>query len=1205
MSAVIKKIETILTNEYSTDNYVALTSEILEDMSIVAPYHKRGVPINFSSHIVSSAHVGNYIDPAGKKIIVLSVELGRGSYVENSRSIQRGFAKRLIENANADAALVAFYTEGDDRWRLSFVRLDYELKYDNGKMCTTENLTPARRYSFLVGKYEPCHTAIERFRAYLENHTSSPTLDDLENAFSVESVTSEFYDLYCDKYLELRECLENNNDFVEEAKTHNFTSEQFAKKLMGQIVFLYFLQKKGWLGVKAWPKKLNALEYKDALIARGNKSKELIPAIYKKVGKNEYVIDDDAVEKMSIEDETVLSSCVHGEAWGTGPRDFMRKLFEMSEREGTNFFDDYLEPLLYDALNVNRGDQGFDPALHCRIPFLSGGLFEPIDGYDWEHNRFEVPNELFSNKRNYKDRLANGILDIFDRYNFTMSEDEPLEREVAIDPEMLGKVFENMLDIKDRKSKGAYYTPREIVQYMCQESLISYLTNSLQVSESAIRDFILYGDLMRDEDADVLNRAEISGSYSLWISEELYELNNDGTIKLDRMEELDRALQNVRIADPAVGSGAFPLSMLNEIVRARQNITTYMDISQNILDPNDAARTIHFRRVNDRSARQLKYDTIRDCIFAVDNDPSAVDIAQLRLWLALVIDDEINPNATSLFEGHRNPLPLPNLECNILCGDSLVGEFEGIRLVDESLIIRRAGTTGQIQLNQRAIDTTLERLLQKQNELYKCDNTQKKPLILKEISDLRDGFIKLQLDGVNQDVIDRYEQAIRQASKPFILWALDFAKVFCEKGGFDIVIGNPPYIQLQKAISEDGDEKVGDIYKNLGYDTFSKSGDIYCLFYELGVRLLKHDGTITFITSNKWLKAAYGEELRDLLSHKCNPIVLIDFAGTRVFKAAGVDVSILLAIKQKNAGQARVCTVKDDFNGNVYEYVNNHAITTAFVSSDKWVILPLIEEQIRNKILKVGLPLKKWEIDIKYGIKTCLNSVYVINNETKEALCKEDPSSIEILTPVLRGKDIRKWGVNYCNLWLVSIHNGIHNYGIPPVDIEKYPAIKKYMDSHMDQLLRRNDYDRGVTPYHLKNCTYYELYSFPKILFQEIEQSPTFAFDAEGKYICLDTVRIITGKHLEYLTGLLNTDLFYFAVKHYFGGGMLGESGVRMKHTFFQTFTAYIPTPKEEEYIKELVVNEQCDRDEKINQFFYQKYGITDEEKKYIEDDIY
>lgn len=490
MNAVVKKVEAILKSPYATKNYVDLIREIFPKISMVSPDKFRKEFTNFSSHIEGSIHVGNYKTPDKKNIIIMAVQLKNAGYVENSRSTQRSYAKKLIENANADAAFIAFYTEGEPKWRLSFVRLDYEMKIENGRLKTTENLTPAKRYSYLVGENEPCHTAISRFERFIIDSMTDPehpTLDDLENAFSVEKVTDEFFKLYCEKFHQLREKLEENEDFCIEAQQHNFTSAQFAKKLMGQIVFLYFLQKKGWLGVGAWPNTLTEKEYKNAYYARGAKSRELIPIVYRPVGDGTYRISGAGLNTISDEDEAVLAMCVKGKPWGSGPHNFMRKLFEIAEKKNQNFFDELLEPLFYDALNVNRGEQGYCPALHCRIPFLSGGLFEPIDGYDWEHNNFNIPNEVFSNAAT-KGREADGILDIFDRYNFTMSEDEPMEREVAIDPEMLGKVFENLLEVNDRKSKGAFYTPREIVHYMCQESLINYLTNTLQIEEQAIRE---------------------------------------------------------------------------------------------------------------------------------------------------------------------------------------------------------------------------------------------------------------------------------------------------------------------------------------------------------------------------------------------------------------------------------------------------------------------------------------------------------------------------------------------------------------------------------------------------------------------------------------------------------------------------------------------------------------------------------------------
>lgn len=956
-TAVINKIESILHSAYDTKNFMDFVNEIFPDIYFVAPDRFRKEYSNFSSHIDGSIHVGNYKTPDGKNIIVLAVQLNKSRYVENSRSTQRSYAKKLIENGNADAALIAFYTEDDPKWRLSFVRLDYEMKFENGKLQTAENFTPAKRYSYLVGENEPCHTAIKQFNRFITDSIANPehpTLDDLEDAFSVERVTDEFFTLYCEKFHQLREELEANEDFCIEAQQHNFTSAQFAKKLMGQIVFLYFLQKKGWLGVTAWPNTLTEKEYKNAFYARGAKSRELIPRVYAPIGDGTYKVLASGLNSISDEDEEILASCVKGQPWGTGPQNFMRRLFAWSEKKHMNFFDDVLEPLFYDALNVNRGEQGYCPALHCRIPFLSGGLFEPIDGYDWKHNDFALSNSIFSNA-DEKGREADGILDIFDRYNFTMSEDEPLEREVAIDPEMLGKVFENILEVNDRKSKGAFYTPREIVHYMCQESLINYLTNTMNVDEEDIRDFILYGDFMKDEDT-VKEKRE--GNGAMFISEKLYKIDKDGTVIVNRLGEMDKALQDVRVADPAVGSGAFPLGMLNEIVRARQNISAYMAITMRSYD-------IRMMYQLERSPHTLKYETIRNCIFAADIEPSAVDIAQLRLWLSLVIDDEINPDAQSVLDGHRNPLPLPNLESNILCGNSLIDTFEGTQLINESDLIGNVTQNSQINLNQSRFEMVLHQLIEKQNELFRCDNTEKKAQLKEEIASLRDMIIMSQLQGSDSAKLHRYEETKHSASRPYVLWQLDFARVFKEKGGFDIVIGNPPYGLLNKkqnqntSIMATADEIA--YYKTNKIYEAAKGGmlNIFRLFICKSHYLLRQNGHLSLIFPMAFMCDLSASALRKFFFEQ-ERIQYIeafperDNENKRVFRSAKMSVCILGS--NRDTGDAKapfLMRINDD------RYVNTTYKRVSITPEDiemidnKGLTIPLINAEELNILLKM------------------------------------------------------------------------------------------------------------------------------------------------------------------------------------------------------------------------------------------------------------
>ncbi|MBE5035275.1 Eco57I restriction-modification methylase domain-containing protein [Gallibacter intestinalis] len=1121
MKLEIKRIEEILTSTYENKAYVELIKILFPKMESVNADKFSKTYSSFSSHIEGSSHVGNIKTKDDKKILVLSVQLKKERYVENARSVQRSFAKHLIDNGSADAAIIAFYTPNESKWRLSFVRLDYEIKIENGRLKTQEKITPAKRYSYLVGENEPCHTAISRISGFItaEHFENGFELDELEEVFSVERVTKEFFNLYCEKYYQLQEFLDSCEDFVDESERCGFTSEQFAKKLMGQIVFLYFLQKKGWLGVNTWPTTLTESEYKDVYYTKGAHGKiikEYLPKMYGNIN-GEYCLSSKAFDNVDNETEEIIAMHMpRKKTWGDGSQTFLRTLFEFSKKHGGHFYENYLEPLFYDALNRNRGEMGYCTALHCRVPFLSGGLFEALDGYDWKANTFDIPDEIFSNRKDDNDREGDGILDIFDRFNFTISEDEPMEREVAIDPEMLGKVFENLLEIKDRKSKGAFYTPREIVHFMCQESLIQYLIDNLHVSDEAVRNFILYGEYIRDHDAQ-----KDCPEDEMLISDELY----NRSLGINKLNEMDELLSNIKIADPAVGSGAFPLGMLNEIVKARQNISRYMAMDMN---PNSA----RFMYATDRSAYSLKYETIKNCIFATDIEPSAVDITQLRLWLSLVIDDEINPNAQTIAEGHKDPLPLPNLECNILCGNSLIDKLDGENLINGSEILGNIGDETQIDFVQTLgeYDAILDKFIKKQEELFKCKDSNEKKAIKREIEDLKNLVVHKQLYS-SEELFEKYLETEKMTSKPYVLWQLDFARVFKEKRGFDIVIGNPPYIQLQKTINEETKEKLGDAYSNLGFETFTKTGDIYCLFYEKGYHLLHNNGILTFITSNKWMRAGYGKALREFLSKKTNPILLIDFAGRKIFESATVDVNILMYSKEQNMNHTFACKVDQDCGNNLSVFVQQNQRAISYSASNSWVIISSIEAQIKKKIEEIGTPLEKWNININRGVLTGYNEAFIISTEKKNEIVSADPKSAEIIRPILRGRDINYYACTFAGLWLINTHNGIKEKNIPPINIDDYPAIKKHLDKYQEKLFKRAD--QGITPYNLRNCVYMDEFFKQKIIYPNMTKYMPFVLDDE-QYMTNQKCFIITGEHLPFLTAFFNSSLFKYCFRNSF-----------------------------------------------------------------------
>lgn len=427
-----------------------------------APFTYKGqfIPDAYKPCISALERIGKFSD-GEHAIDILIVELKKQTSLERARTMQRNFVAKYLNGSRGgelkDAALVAFVAPDESDWRFSLVKMDYRFEETpKGKTKVKEEFTPARRWSFLVGSNEKSHTAQSRLVNLLADDERSPNLAELEEAFNIETVTREFFLRYRDLFIRTKEALDGvvrsdskiKTDF--EAKSVN--TVDFAKKLLGQIVFLYFLQKKGWFGVG-----------RDA-------------------------------------------------PWGTGSKQFLRELFEGRHGSYTNFFDDILEPLFYDALRTDHShDDHYYSRFKCKIPFLNGGLFDPINGYDWVRTEINLPNSLFSNKdRTKEEDIGSGILDVFDRYNFTVKEDEPLEKEVAIDPELLGKTYEKFNAIrpdnfeeykkaltsgkkgdesKFNKQFGVYYTPREIVHYMCQQSLINYLQTELNDGIAAYEKF--------------------------------------------------------------------------------------------------------------------------------------------------------------------------------------------------------------------------------------------------------------------------------------------------------------------------------------------------------------------------------------------------------------------------------------------------------------------------------------------------------------------------------------------------------------------------------------------------------------------------------------------------------------------------------------------------------------------------------------------
>ncbi|MDD4082943.1 MAG: Eco57I restriction-modification methylase domain-containing protein [Sphaerochaetaceae bacterium] len=1019
-----KDIPIVLSNTFdqpfNLENYIQFIRELLKD-KVIIENKQFNVSKEFSDQIKNFIKVGEY--KTGRNNIEILV--AETNSLDRARTAQRNFVAKWLNNSMfpKDAALVAFYDPKREDWRFSFVKMEYKFD-EKGK--PTQDITPAKRYSFLVGKNEPNHTCKRIFLDLITDNEKQLTLEDIENSFSVDNVTKEFFEEYKNRFFELKAELDriiNQNKIVAtEFEAKGINSIEFAKKLLGQIVFLYFLQKKGWLGIK----------------------------------KSDTGFDE----------------------WGAGPKDFMKKLFNKELVNYDNFFNDILEPLFYQALaNDRRADNDYYEKLKCKIPFLNGGLFEPIKAYSWETTDIIIDNTVF------KDIFAT-----FDRFNFTIKEDEPLEKEVAVDPEMLGKVFENLLDVTDRKSKGAFYTPREIVHYMCQQSLINYLetnTKDLKIKREEIELFIQQGDFALNQ---VKRIVELTKSNKLYLLKEGDDkLILPASIR-NNYKEIDNLLSSIKICDPAVGSGAFPVGMMNEIIKAR-NILTYF---------------FNEKEQKERTDYYLKRQTIENSLYGVDIEPSAVEITKLRFWLSLIVDE------TDM----KNINPLPNLDNKIMCGNSLLEEYKGIKLFDKSLVLKGTSSGRQMTLVKKESDYKFELLQQLQNELFNEQDRNKKKILMKKIEDIEWEFIKESLkEQKKENEIKELEKFKSSKAKPFFLWELYFSDVFRrENPGFDVVIGNPPYVRVQKV---DTDLKQGYIKKY-----FSANGkfDLYLLFVEQGINLLNESGNISYIMPNKFTNASYGKNLRNLILEKTDVKIYIDFGDKGVFESATTYPCVVLFSKcraeKKVIHYAHIKrmspTMQYSLNkvtgGNNFE--NEDLLSFTFeqnkLDSHSWSFSNESRSRLLEKFKgKKYSTLKYYRQDVYEGLITGNNKVFFINSDKINKYKLEEG----VIRALPKGKKIMKYFLGLHDYYVIFPYTLLNNK-TTPLQLEKYPHVKKYFEEYKVELEKRSYLmQSGKKWWEIWNPRDIKLFSTTKIITPNLTKENRFALDLKSnskEFICID-----------------------------------------------------------------------------------------------------
>ncbi|HPK04369.1 MAG TPA: TaqI-like C-terminal specificity domain-containing protein [Bacteroidales bacterium] len=1060
-------IEATFNNAFNEKQFITFVRNLLNNYENKYK-HYIGITIwdDYKEHINSYKRIGKYIDPEGETLDILIVEVKSVQKLERARTTLRNFVIKHIGKFEKDYALVAFYSkeDGGADWRFSFVKLEYsaELDEEKDKVKIKKKFTPAKRYSFLVGKYEKSYTAKNQLLPLLQNITNNPSIEELEAAFSIEKVTDEFFHQYKDLYIKLYEHFENDIKVRTKLKNAGIENTRFTKKLLGQIVFLYFLQKKGWLGV------------------------------------------------------------AQNERWGTGNKRFVQKLYDQAQNEGVNFFKDKLQYLFYEALAKERDNENsYYKRFDCRIPFLNGGLFEAE--YDWHNTNITIPDNLFrNNEKNKAGDIGTGVLDVFDRYNFTIKEDEPLDKEVAVDPEMLGKVFENMLDITERKSKGAFYTPREIVHYMCQESLIHYLDNALNSGSGSYQELgsdqiKLFSDSKTKKGQakiEIEHNANITvpkKDIEIFIRGGHFVLENDERVAAkgktrtyqyqlpesirDNADLIDKKLCNIKICDPAIGSGAFPVGLLHELVNAMLVLKTHLSYDY-LTKKLKALGFEHRESVNDsRYIYRLKRHIIQESIYGVDIDASAIDIARLRLWLSLVVDeDDLDPIET-----------LPNLDYKIVVGNSLIG-LPGNAMRDLE------------------VEAQLEKLKEK---FYNITNEKEKKELRQQINDK----IRELLDSAEQFVSYKIDFDFK----------LFFSEVWREKGGFDIVIGNPPYVEAKKL------KHISSLLK--GYEVYSGTADLSVYFIEKGILLSKQNGLLALITTNKFFNTGYGKLVRNFIQKK-NITHLINFEQVEVFEKVLVS-SVIIGLENKS--QKSEFFIFKEFKGLKFlefrrQFENNKKefshYSQKLLGDTEWTFSDPIELLLKNKIEKEGTKILVLDgVQFFRGVTTGYNPAFIIGSEKKKELISADCKNVKIIKPLLQGRNIRKWRYENSDTFLLQTEYDLDI-------LKEYPDVFNYLSLFYDELYIRSD--QGKNWWNLRACQYYPEFEKPeKIIWGLTADKWAFAYDDKQHYLPSNGY-ILTSETIpiKYILGILNSSVLHY----YFGfiGVMTAGGAYTLKHATIQ-----------------------------------------------------
>ncbi len=896
-------------------------------------------------------------------------------------------------------------------------------------------------------------------------------------------------------------------------------------------------------------------------------------------------------------------------------------------------------------------DQMNDPdsleALFGKTPFINGGLFDCLDDFkgmraggsridcfsDEHFRKLSLPNRLFFGD--------DGLISLLTHYKFTVEESTPIEQEVALDPELLGKVFENLLAAYNpetgetkRKQTGSYYTPRPIVDYMVEEALIATLGEQVSPTDDDVK-------LWNERLHYLLDYAQVCDDASEWFDD-------------DEINGLVRAISNLKILDPAVGSGAFPMGVLHKLTLALRRLdpdnTLWEQLQRDRAGrraqaafkiSNQQARDDELKEISDTFERYRDSDfgrklyLIQNSIFGVDIQPEACQIAKLRFFVSLAIEQVVDETVANF--GIK---PLPNLETRFVAANTLIG----LQLAETRLLLQEDAV--------RQLIKEIEGIREK----YYLTNNRRQKLHLEELEDESRERLQEELDSRRASWMERQkreidrkvaqlpktehrQQLLKEERKKYKARKNQFDSSFQDASkiaswkpydqnkeadwfdpewmfgiaeGFDVVIGNPPYVRQ---------EKIKDLKPTLKtqYDCYTGTADLYVYFYERGFQLLPDNGVLTYISSNKYFRAAYGKKLRDFLACKSTVSQLIDFGDAPVFTSIAYPSIITASKPHAQGNHLRALNWEpgssiDEF-GTVFR-TRGFTMPQNALTADGWRLTTPIMLDLLKKLRNTGKPLGEYVKGRFYrGVLTGLNEAFVVDLATRNQLIADHPSSAEVLKPLLRGRDVKRWGVNFAEQYLIKIEsseNRTHPWSeesaveAEAIFADTYPAIHARLQTFRDRLIER--YDQGKYFWELRACAYWKEFEKTKIVYPDIAQGAEFAFD-DDCYFLGNTLYLLPTKEM-WLLGLLNSKTvfwFYTKTSTQIRGGFV---------RFIAQYVSQIPIPSIKPAQKASITNivnqilaaKRADPDadvseleNEIDQIVYSLYDLSDEEIAVVE----